>query len=109
MTSATDLILFFFLLTLFIYWLSAIRAKELATQQAKSACEKVQVEFLDETVSIKKVRLRRNLHGHMVFYREYQFEFTSTGEHRYKGRVALLGKFLLTTEMEPYQINAVDE
>jgi hypothetical protein len=107
--SASDFILFLVLLALFLYWLDSIRAKELATEQARSVCKKVGVEFLDETVAIKKLRLRRNTSGHMVFYREYQFEFTSTGEYRYKGHVILLGKFLLTTGMEPYQVNATDE
>ena len=90
------------LISAFLYWLDSIRAKEIATDRSRDACKKVLVEFLDETVAIKKIRLRRN------FYREYQFEFTSTGEHRYKGVVKLLGKHLLDIEMEPYKITDVD-
>lgn len=106
--SASDVILFLVLLSLFLYWLDSIRAKEIASGYARNLCIKSQVELLDETVSIKKLRLRRNSSGRMVFYREYQFEFTSTGEYRYKGRVALSGKHLLGTEMEPYQITDVE-
>ena len=102
--SGTDFTVFILLLSVFFYWLDSIRAKEIATARSREACKKVSLEFLDETVSIKKVRLRRNSRGRLNFYREYQFEFTSTGEHRYKGIVKLLGKHLIDIEMEPYQI-----
>ena len=103
--TATDFSVALVLTTLFLYWLDSIRAKEIATGHARQACKKVMLEFLDETVVIKKLRLRRNTLGRLGFYRVYQFEFTSTGEHRYKGRVTLLGKQLVATEMEPYQVN----
>ena len=106
MMSGTDFTVFVLLVSIFLYWLGSIRAKEIATTHSREACKKVSLEFLDETVSIKKVRLRRNSLGRLVFYREYQFEFTSTGEYRYKGRVKLLGKILLGVEMEPYQFSA---
>jgi len=107
--SGTDFTLFVILISVFLYWLDSIRAKEIATARSREACKKVLVEFLDETVAIKKVRLRRNSSGRLNFYREYQFEFTSTGEYRYKGMVKLLGKHLLDIEMEPYQFNDLDE
>lgn len=74
----------------------------------KNACKKILLEFLDDTVLIKKVRLRRNTQGHLSIYREYEFEFSSTGEFRYKGQVRLLGKYLIDVEMEPYQFNDID-
>jgi len=101
--SGTDFTLFVILVAGFLYWLDSIRAKEIATAQSRDACKKVSLEFLDETVAIKKLRIRRNDIGRLVFYREYQFEFTSTGEYRYKGVTRLLGKRLLGIEMEPYQ------
>ncbi|MDH5601361.1 MAG: DUF3301 domain-containing protein [Gammaproteobacteria bacterium] len=103
--SATDFTIFIILVSGFVYWLDSIRAKEVATTKSREACNKVSLEFLDETVAIKKLRLRRNNSGRLVFYREYQFEFTSTGEYRYKGIIILLGKSLLGVEMEPYQFN----
>ena len=103
--SGTDFFIFIGLLALFLYWLDSIRAKEIATTKARDACKKVLLEFLDETVSIKKIRLRRNGQGRLMFLRLYQFEFTSTGEHRYRGFVSILGKHLLDVEMEPYQLN----
>lgn len=108
MMSGTDFTLIIFLVTAFLYWLDSIRAKEIATEKAKEACKKVALEFLDDTVSVKKVRLRRNSAGRLVLYREYQFEFTSTGEYRYKGLVKFLAKSLQAVEMEPYQLESFD-
>ena len=101
--SGTDFTLFVVLVSAFLYWLDSIRAKEIATLHSRQACKKYLLEFLDETVSIKKLRLRRNSRGQLAFYREYQFEFTSTGERRYKGVTRLLGKQLLDVELEPYK------
>ena len=101
----TDIIFLVLLISILFYWFDSIRVKEIATQKAREACKKVLLEFLDETVVIKKVRLRRNTHGQLLFYREYEFEFSSTGEFRYKGLVRLLGQSLLDVEMQPYQFN----
>jgi len=104
-----ELIIIILLITSLLYWLESIRAKENATKHAKAACKKVLLEFLDDTVLIKKVRLRRNSHGQISIYREYEFEFSSTGEYRYKGEVRLLGQYLVDVEMEPYQFNSLEE
>jgi len=104
-----DLTIIIILISSLLYWLDSIRAKENATTYAKNACKKVLLEFLDDTVLIKKVRLRRNTQGQMSIYREYEFEFSSTGEFRYKGQIRLLGKYLVDVEMEPYQFHDLDE
>lgn len=101
-------IIIFLILSLY-YWLDSIRAKENATSYAKQNCKKVLLEFLDDTVLIKKVRLRRNTQGQLLIYREYEFEFSSTGEYRYKGQVRLLGKHLIDVEMEPHQFHSQEE
>ena len=104
-----ELAIIILLISSLYYWLDSIRSKENATSHAKTACKKVLIEFLDDTVLIKKVRLRRNTRGHISIYREYEFEFSSTGEFRYKGQVTLLGKHLIDVEMQPYQIQAAVE
>jgi len=100
-----ELLIIILLVFLIAYWLDSIRAKENATQYAKDSCKKSLLEFLDDTVSIKKVRLLRNVNGQLSIYREYQFEFSSTGKFRYKGCVRLLGHQLIGVEMEPYHFH----
>ena len=104
-----ELFIIIFLISALLYWFDGIQAKENATIHAKAACKKVLIEFLDDTVLIKKVRLRRNSQGQLSIYREYEFEFSSTGEFRYKGIVCLLGKHLIDVEMEPYKFNDIEE
>ena len=103
-----ELAIIIFLVAALLYWFDGIRAKENATIHAKAACKKVLIEFLDDTVLIKKIRLRRNTHGQLAIYREYEFEFSSTGEFRYKGLVRLLGKYLVDVEMEAYKFNDIE-
>lgn len=104
-----ELAIIIFLVAALYYWFDSINAKENATIHAKGECKKVLIEFLDDTVLIKKVRLRRNSQGQLSIYREYEFEFSSTGEFRYKGMVRLLGKYLIDVEMEAYKFNDIDE
>lgn len=100
-----ELSILILLAAIIYYWLDSIRAKEIATEHAKKACKKVFLEFLDDTVLMKKVRLRRNSHGQIAIYREYEFEFSSTGEFRYKGRIQQLGQHLIDIKMEPYKFD----
>ena len=95
------------LIAFIYYWLGSIRAKEIATMHAKLYCKNISLEFLDDTVLIKKLRLCRNTKGHLSFYREYEFEFSSTGDYRYKGQVRLLSNNLIDIKMEPYKFNDI--
>ena len=103
--QTNELILFLVLLSFFLYWLNSIRAKEIATRYASDRCTNLGVNFLDETVVSDKLRLKRNRTGSLSFYREYGFEFSTTGERRYKGRICLLGKELQDLYMDPYIAN----
>jgi hypothetical protein len=104
-----ELVIIILLIASITYWLDSIRAKENAIQYGKERCKKLFLEFLDDTVLIKKVRLRRNSRGHLSISREYEFEFSSTGEFRYKGQVRMLGKYLIDVEMEPYQFHDLEQ
>jgi hypothetical protein len=97
-----DLLLIILMLATIAYWLDSIRSKELAREAGRRACKKYQLTFLDDTVVIRKLRLRRDYSGKLNFYREYQFEFTQDGEFRYKGMVIMLGKIVQKISMDAY-------
>lgn len=101
--SIIELFGFITLLSIVWYWLDGMRAKEIASSAGARTCKDHEVYFLDESVAQFKVRIRRNSSGHVVLYREYRFEFTSDGAHRYRGKICLLGKRVVSTEMEPYR------
>lgn len=77
------------------YWLEAMRSKELAREAGKRACRAADVQFLDDTVQLTRVRLRRDARGRLAFRREYRFEFTPDGVTRERGAVTLHGRRVL--------------
>ena len=85
------------------YWLDSIRIKEIALATGKAKCQGLGVEFLDESVVLSKLRLRRTPQGHVAVYREFSFEFTSDGERRYSGCLTFLGRHLVALAMDPYR------
>jgi hypothetical protein len=86
-------------------WQDTARAKELASQAGNRACNRVQVEFLDETVEFTDLRLARDAGGRLCLQRRYRFEFSSDGSRRYQGRISMLGHQLESLDMEAYREN----
>ncbi|UCH52839.1 MAG: DUF3301 domain-containing protein [Pseudomonadota bacterium] len=85
------------------YWMAAIRSKEIARAAGRGACERAGVQFLDDTVELTRLRLRRDRVGRMAIYREYRFEFTSDGASRCRGELATSGNRVIRLTMEPYR------
>ena len=69
----------------------------------KRACSKYDVSFLDDTVVIEKVRLRRNLQGKLALYREYSFEFTGDIDTRYKAKLLMLDNWVQNIDLGVYR------
>ena len=91
------------------YWFDGLQAREIAIRAGTGLCQKQGVYFLDDSVAMQKVRLRRNSAGQVVFYREYRFEFTSDGAYRSKGKIRLMGRYVVSTEMDAYRQNVIDD
>ncbi|NNC54972.1 MAG: DUF3301 domain-containing protein [Pseudomonadales bacterium] len=90
-----------------LYFYSSLRVRELATVAARNRCVALGVQFLDQSVSASGISLRRNPHTanqRHAIERRYRFEFTSTGEERYKGSVVMLGNRVAGIELEPHRI-----
>jgi hypothetical protein len=90
------------------YWFDAMRAKEHARDAGRRRCVEAGVTFLDDTVSLTRLRLRRDRDGQLTLYREFQFEFTSDGSARHGGEITLYGRRIAHIEMEPYRVVAAD-
>ena len=103
--SLADLLWMVLFAVLIAYWLNAMRAKEIARHEAKRLCQQSDVLILDDTVSLKRLRLKRNGLGQMSFLRTYDFEFTLDGEFRYKGEVNLLGQRIVDSRLDAYRID----
>ena len=84
-------------------WLDSLRARERAVQAGKSACERYDLQFLDDTVSFARLRLGRDEAGQLKIARTYTFEFSDTGNNRRHGAIVMLGGDLQDLHLEPYR------
>ena len=73
------------------FWLDSIKVREAGVQAARAACLRERVQLLDDTISIRSVRVGRNGEGRVCFRRAYDFEFSGSGDDRRRGTVMLLG------------------
>lgn len=87
------------------YWSQTQKLKALAIQAVRRRCREAGVQFLDHTVVHHRRRIRRDEQGRLGLEREYLFDFTSTGESRYQGKVILFGKSVVGIELEAFPIN----
>lgn len=99
---ASEFIILFILLAVVFYWIDTVFVKEIACKHGRRRCEQLNVSFLDATVEITKVRLKRNSRGTVKFKRDYSFEFSSDGVRRFKGTISMLGKVLMDLNMSAY-------
>lgn len=100
--TPSEFIILFVLISVIVYWVNTIFAKEIAVKHGADRCKELGLTFLDATVEITKTRLRRNPHGTVQFRREYSFEFSSDGIRRYSGEIIMLGKVLTELNMSAY-------
>lgn len=99
MLSPYEVVALLVLLVLVGYWLEAMRGRETARIAALRACREAQVQLLDDTVELVRLRLRRDAHGRLGPYREYRFEFTADGVARFRGTLVLQGRRVVRLEL----------
>mgnify|MGYP001324489547 CR=1 FL=1 len=80
----------FLLLLIGWYWLDSLRARELALGICRAACEQRALQLLDQTVALRRLRLRWTTEG-LRLRRTYRFEFSDAGAERYSGYLTLVG------------------
>jgi hypothetical protein len=85
-------------------WVDSLRARERAVQAGRTACQRYDLQFLDDTVSFTKLRLARDHEGQLKIARTYTFEFSDTGNNRRHGAIVMLGGELQDLQLEPYRI-----
>lgn len=101
MISALDLVAFLGFAALAWYWMDALRSKEIARAAGLRACQQAEAQFLDDTVELTKLRLRRDARGQLAVYREYRFEFTRNHDYRLRGEMAMLGRRVVRLALDP--------
>ena len=82
--------LILFILLLGWFWLDSLRTREIATGICRAACERRQVQFLDQTVALRRLGLRWPPQG-LRFRRVYRFDYSEEGVGRCTGYLVMLG------------------
>ena len=95
----------FALVALGYYWWRALQAKDVAFAAAARHCREMDVQMLDQSVYLRRLWFKRNRNGVMSLWRAFYFEFTSTGEDRYTGRVVMLGRRIEGVQLDPHKVH----
>jgi hypothetical protein len=87
-----NLLLMLFVLALVAwFWLSSLRAREIANVLCNETCKRRGVQFLDGTVALHRLGIKRNAAGSLQILRLYEFEYSDDGYSRHRGYITLLG------------------
>ena len=89
--SFTHLLLLILLGLILWFWQDSLRARERAKQACQQICRSYGVQFLDDTVALDHIWLRRNANGRLRMERRYTFEFSGSGADRSAGVAILFG------------------
>ena len=89
----SNLLAVFFLLLLGWFWLDTMRAREIATEICKTACSQRDLQFLDQTVALRRLGLAWRSEG-LRMRRVYRFDFSEEGVGRRSGYLVMRGMTL---------------
>jgi len=87
-----------------MYFFSELHVREIALNAARSHSDELNVQLLDQSVGIHRVWFKRGRDNRFHIWRNYQFEFTSTGDERYKGHVITLGEQVETVQLQVHRV-----
>jgi hypothetical protein len=83
--------LLLFLMLLIWFWRDSLRAREQATTICRKACDSHGVQFLDQTVALRRMGFRW-LRSGLKIRRLYEFDYSLEGRGRMTGYIIMLGQ-----------------
>ena len=87
-----------------LYWWQSGLYKGRARELATAHCRQLGLQLLDQSMVIVDFWPVRGRSGRLEFRRSYQFEFSSTGDRRYQGKLILVGMELKSISLEAYKL-----
>lgn len=82
------------------FWLDSARARELAVGICGESCQHEGLQFLDQTVVLKRLGLRWTAQG-VRLRRTFQFDYSEQEDERRSGQIVLVGIQLEVLRFEP--------
>lgn len=93
------------LVGLFVWYVLASReVKERAVRAAHRHCDDLSLKLLDQTVVLAKLRLGKDAGRGISLIRDYKFDFSSTGNDRYVGRIRMKGPRVESIYLDPHRV-----
>ena len=89
---------------LYLFWNRQQQANMQALKAVRRHCQEEAVQLLDDTLELEAMRFRRGPGGWRL-HRNYRFEFSSTGDERYEGRVILAGRHITGLRLAAHRIH----
>jgi hypothetical protein len=83
------------------FWHSSLAARELANRVAQETCAGANVQMLDGTVAIQRLRVVRGGDAPIAWHRTYVFDYTADGYERQRGFVVLTGEHVDAVGLGP--------
>lgn len=74
-----------------LIWSANRGAAEIALRHGREACAAAGVQWLDQSVQLAALRLRRGRDGWLRLERRYRFDYSRDGIDRHRGHIVLLG------------------
>jgi hypothetical protein len=72
------------------FWLDSLRAREIAVGICQVACQQRDLQFLDQAVVLRRLRLAWHSEG-LRLRRVYRFDFSEEGTGRRQGYIVMRG------------------
>jgi hypothetical protein len=83
-----------------LFWFESMRVREFMIKMCKRICREEDLQLLDQTVSLNKIRLGQSDYGWLSIHREYRFEVSTNGTDRLMGYVILDGRFITAVQID---------
>jgi hypothetical protein len=85
-------------------WWQGHAVRERALALTRAHCRRFEVQLLDETVVLRQLRPVRSGAG-LRLRRVYEFEFSSTGDQRYRGWTVMEGARLQSIDLQAHRLH----
>jgi hypothetical protein len=88
----------------FYVWQNAMRARDLARGLGRNLCAQANVQLLDQSVALQRLKLVRVPSHGVLLRRDYGFEFSVDGKDRHRGTLSIIdGRLLVHNLAVPTQ------
>ena len=81
------------------FWQFNLRYREFTIIQCRKICNEMNMQLLDQTVTLSSIRFRKDIDGKFRPLLRYNFEISIDGTSRCNGYVILLGLRTIYTEI----------